>query len=718
MAKGTINSNGEKWRSSKNKSKLLWFFQKAEERYKDFFDTLKYHPDVEELVKVYFDTEDERKKILWIQSDVEEPLNDQSWNDVEDVEDVPEDSEAAPVEWSETETPAETDTTEAPIATELTEPENKKNDTNCWDIDWNGEKQENWISMPQEFLDWKNFRLHIWKMDKKDSTLYNEKTLAIWIEYMINHAKKWEHLVIEIRPDVWAILLKWDNMRRNENDKEEDVEQKDDILSAGEEQKKIQKFIKRKFWKKWDIIDVKIWSKKYPDVFEALEKWVWIIPDDWKSPIIPDKEPDLNEIDHFESPLQIIQFLAYNAKKDSDLMKLFYNTKPESLRKKDESNPWDSYFDYYWIVEVWLRLYEVLNWISIQWWMWRQRVYDKIISLIINWKDKIWWDEELMKLDKSFLKRFESDYTLNNIDDYPKLKELHEFCVKNYKDTKFNQLYIEIPCSDRGGPTKRVLSKLDKQKEIKSKLKKLPYFAAIASAIAVPSYELGKFRTEKRLEKEDEMFDVHYKNAGDEYLRRLDEHNKMENRHVRISEEQKYLRAAYDIWSLDYWNEYWLIKNTILDIYRLECLARKNESFLYANNFINIYWRDLIYKNYKIPYQTPYGHLLKLDAVNNTIKYKNISDPKIYHNRKKDTDYFYYDQKSRIMYKLKFVTIYTGDKDNPTAQVVYAANFREWYWNEVRDEDYTWENWVKCMCSMVEKYWDSNTYYRDWKSIN
>ena len=269
----------------------------------------------------------------------------------------------------------------------------------------NEERQE--ILQNTRYLDWNNFRLQIWKMQEDWWTLYNDTTLSIWIEYMINHTKIWEQSVIQIWSDVWENLQQWSE---------------EGVLSALQEKQKLEKFIEKKFGKKWkSFVKVEIWSEKYPEVFNALSKW--------RQWIIPDKEPNIENMVPFNSPLQIIQYLAYNASNDESLMQLFYNTKPNKYLWEDLKygrKPGDSDADFYGIVEVWLRLYEVLNWISIQWWLWRQRVYDKIISLIINWKDTIKWKKD-----------FDCDYKLF-LKDFPKLQQLHEICKNHYSNTKFN----------------------------------------------------------------------------------------------------------------------------------------------------------------------------------------------------------------------------------------------------------------------------------------
>ena len=149
----------------------------------------------------------------------------------------------------------------------------------------NEERQE--ILKDSRYLNWNNFRLQIWKMQEDWWTIYNDVTLALWIEYMINHTKIWEQSVIQIWSDVWENLQQWSE---------------EWVLSALQEKEKLEKFIEKRFGKKWkSFIKVEIWSEKYPEVFEALSKW--------KQWIIPNKEPDIENMIPFKSPLQIIQYL-------------------------------------------------------------------------------------------------------------------------------------------------------------------------------------------------------------------------------------------------------------------------------------------------------------------------------------------------------------------------------------------------------------------------
>ena len=189
----------------------------------------------------------------------------------------------------------------------------------------------------------KTCHIQIGKTQNDWWTLYSNEMLEILIEYLINHAKDGENPVIQIWSDVWWLLLQWNE---------------EGVIPTNTQLDNLKKFIKDRFWKRWDCIDVIIWSeqKRCKNFFDKLRKR---------------KEPNLEEYlsetkKEKLSPLPIIQYLAYHANKDPELMALFYNTKPPLYRKMDGENhiPWSSDADYYWIVEVWLRLTEILKWIS------------------------------------------------------------------------------------------------------------------------------------------------------------------------------------------------------------------------------------------------------------------------------------------------------------------------------------------------------------------
>ena len=578
-------------------------------------------------------------------------------------------------------------------------------------LSWNEKKL---IMKNPEYLDEDNFRLQIGKMQKNWETIYNEITLWLWIEYMIKHTKKWHHSIIQIWSDVWECLQPW-----TENW----------VLTAKEEKEYIEKFIKKKFGKKWEVIKVEIWSKKYPEVFEAIRNW--------KEWITPKVEPTLES--SFTSPLQIIQYLAYHANKNKDLMELFYRTKPAKYLWQDVQNkvkPWDSDADFYGIVEVWLRLYEVLNWISIQWWLWRQRVYDKIISLIINWEDKIEKEKE-----------FDCDYKLSfyekgkwyddNIK-YPALKKLHDFCKDKYPNTKFNPLYINLYGWDNGS-INEVKEKMNEKSKLTSKLKTRGYSLLIAAALWWTTwyitYDIIKDKEQQKQEKYEKErieMDKQYRNKIREP--QLDCFYIDESFPDFVEEQSNILMAEYDISNINKEINCWdfsIISNDIIDMYRdaadirsselhkklpliskldLEKLTEEEYKDLFwdldAEEFARIHWWEIIDKHH-LPYQDePYKHFNQYkDIIENTLKYWNI-DISRYKTKEiptKSLSYFIKDKwQLRWFYSLKCIEVDLGNWKK-IKMFVAKKNMR---YREKYDElwDYTPKDWYQCMFNLTKNY--------------
>ena len=347
------------------------------------------------------------------------------------------------------------------------------------DLKWGDEVKE---LKNEKFIDENNFRLQIWKMQEDGNTIYSPLMLRFWLEYIANHIKldenwRWK-AIIQLWPELAQCLL--------QEDKE--------ILSFEEEKKEIKKLAKKILGKRSEMINIENVADNYPDVFNAIKNW--------RKWIIPNKEPQLENLKiPLESPLPIIKFLAYRAKNDPDLMDVFYKTKPAKYIWQDVMNnrkAWEFDSDYYSIVEVWIRLFEVLNWKYIQWWIGRQRVYDKIISLIIFGKDKIWKAEEY------------GANTVLKLDAYPALKNLHNWLVKNWlcDNIKMGQLYIEL----NENSLDKIESNLNKKEKLKSKLIKIWTWLALFSTLALWwGYIVNDIIANKRSQRERDQLSNHEK---------------------------------------------------------------------------------------------------------------------------------------------------------------------------------------------------------------
>lgn len=572
-----------------------------------------------------------------------------------------------------------------------------------------GTKEErNEILKEKKFLTWENCHFQIWKVQKDDWTIYSDLMLSIWIEYLINHTKEWEKSIIQVFSEVWELLLQW---------KEEWV------YSPQQEKEHIEDMIREKFWRKWKCIEVKIWSEQWKntEVFDALrskEKWkrrFWIIPKD---------EPDIDEYlattkKEDLSPLPIIQYLAYHANKDETLMKLFYDTKPPAYKNDDELienyKPWCADADYYWLVEVWLRLTEVLKWVSIQWWVWRQRVYDKIISLILNWEDTIQRNDLFDCGAKE------------KINKYPALEKLHKIISNRSKETwlntDFKQLYIEL--------NRPKLDEVEKKVKMWERIiNEIRYWALIFATLSMfmTSDVKDKDLKESAIKENLVWLDVARKNRIADtypYYDSIHKHIQTEDQRQALhetnypdpestkfsdyeSEQEQILISAYDLSRFNYINHWmvddWVEKNEIRDLYSdiLEWNYRLNETYLSCEDFMKNYI-EILSEHYKIEFQEKYSHLWKYrEYIENTMKYYDkdvdLSDHKLEEIKIIDEKtniekkFSYYMEKDHQIYSLKFVKVYKkGDKEPVILMLArkdyeYPEEFTLEYWKHVAQD--------------------------------
>ena len=263
-----------------------------------------------------------------------------------------------------------------------------------------------------------NFRLQIGKMQKDKETIYTDDILLPAIEYILK--KTWDNqtVVIQLWPDLAKFLT---------NTGKEDEAKK--ILSFEEEKTKIIKLIKKHFKNKLHKIKILSVSDQYPEIFALLkENWK-----DWLSATTP---PVLDNENY--SALDIVQYLYRHSQNNPKLIKLFYNTKTTAQKENDTKPIWQNNSDYYSLVEVWIRLYEILKNISIQWWIDRQSKYDQIIGGIIQRKDV-----------DTFKTR-----------DYPELQELSVFCKQTNPGLIFDRLYISTKNIRETVDKKQILSRM------------------------------------------------------------------------------------------------------------------------------------------------------------------------------------------------------------------------------------------------------------------
>lgn len=554
------------------------------------------------------------------------------------------------------------------------------------------------IDKTSRYLTGSNFRLQIGKMQEDWWTIYTEEMLRFWIEYMINHTKKWEQSIIQIWSDVWALLQQWSE---------------EWVLSAEDEKKKIEEFIEKNYWKKWECIKVIIWSEQeeYSDLFNELneappwERRFKLMPDKDKEPTLEGLRKYLKDTPKEEiTPLPIIQYLTYHAIKNKELFDLFYYTKPPKYIKQDrldKREPWDTDADFYAIVEVWLRLTEILKWISIQWWVWRQRVYDKIISLIINWEDRIWKN-----------KNIECGPTLQ-IENYKALEDLHNIIKDLYPDINFSQVYIDI--------TPDQLDKINKKEKESERIRRKT-ITSIAAAFLLLWWLYGWYKLKSYQDlKEQQQYEQEESDMLEDY------ENKHENPHylplysIDYLEEESYiLTTEYDLHKHDYYTLFGTQENSIADFYKdtFYCHEDWTKERLKAEKFMEHYWRQII-KIFHVPYQKPYQYLKeeKWDFIKNTLNFwkkidiskcyiEEIPQKKVYrYYIKIPSNYEYSNNEENFHrhYSLKFFRVYLDQSKTKYIDMIFAAKTNRRTWDVVGE--YTLENWLLCMNNLHDNYW-------------
>ncbi len=263
-----------------------------------------------------------------------------------------------------------------------------------------------------------NFRLQIWKMQKDQETIYTKEILLPAIEYIIKKTWKNEKIIIQLWPDLARFLTN--------DDKKEELEQ---ILSFEEEKQIIIKLIKRYFKKDIGKFEIKNISNQYPELFSLLKE-------KWKDGLYSSEKPILNK--HNFWPLTIAKFLYWNSQNNPKLLRLFYNTKTDQQKVKDTLDVWKNQSDYYSLVEVAVRLYEIVSWIYIQWWIDRQSKYDKIIGGIIQRKD---------------IDTFKTK-------DCPELKELNLIGKQIQYEMRFDRVYINTKGARQTNEKKQIQSNI------------------------------------------------------------------------------------------------------------------------------------------------------------------------------------------------------------------------------------------------------------------
>lgn len=284
-----------------------------------------------------------------------------------------------------------------------------------------------------------NFRLQIGKMDKQNETIYTKDILLPAIEYISKKTPAEQKAIIQLRPDLAKYLANYDQK-----------DKANQILSFEEEKQAIIKIIKKYQKQSLSKINIISVAKQYPDLFDILKtqgiEWLYSLN---KPVLTRDKL----------SPRLLTEYIYWVVQHNPKLMKVFYDTKTPAQKEADHKPIWQNQSDYYSVVEVWVRLYEVLSWISIQWGIDRQSKYDNIIWAILSGRNMEYF----------------------KITDFPELEELHNFCKEINPDFTFERLWID---------TKGVREVVEKEKW-RSKVKQYTRNTTIALATALALFSSG-----------------------------------------------------------------------------------------------------------------------------------------------------------------------------------------------------------------------------------
>ncbi|MFA6256051.1 MAG: hypothetical protein WC606_02600 [Candidatus Absconditabacterales bacterium] len=307
-------------------------------------------------------------------------------------------------------------------------------------------------------VDEDNFRFQIGKMDKGYETIYSQENIAGGLEYLIKKTGYNKKVVIQLRPDLARFLC-------NEDQKEK----LDSIMTFEEEKRVIETLIKKYFRKNADKIQIVNVSDQYPELFELIEKR-------GRKGLEAEGKPILDKQNF--SAVKIAQYLYRCCQKNKQFMQLIYNTKSKEQRNKDTRKIGENQSDYYALVEIAIRMYEVLKGIHIQGGVDRQMRYDHVISGIIYG----------YKTGDMSLKYF------------PELAELHAICQEVAPQVEFEKIYV---------PTKEIKEIENKKTEKNILMKKIVAYTSLALAATLfltAGYKLSEYNQKKAQEEKNKAF--------------------------------------------------------------------------------------------------------------------------------------------------------------------------------------------------------------------
>jgi len=265
---------------------------------------------------------------------------------------------------------------------------------------------------------------YIGKMRKDGEWIYSDEVLTALLSFFMKNVAHDKTFTIELANIVSEIL----------NDKDN----KNEYLTFEEQRKHIiiiAKKLNKKWSKKLHIVDI---QENNPELFQILkEEWIQGLNNKWK-------KPELNP-ENFNS-LDIAKYLYRASTKDAEYFIDLKKLKPAHLQELN----WNT--DYYGLIELAIRINDLLHWIIVQWWVSRQKKYDGLLLRHINPNDP----------------------------EYPVLKDFKIFCAEILDKqwdkipywNKFRWLYFDTDKSEM------LVQKIQEKEKIKIRMRGLTWITA------------------------------------------------------------------------------------------------------------------------------------------------------------------------------------------------------------------------------------------------
>lgn len=248
----------------------------------------------------------------------------------------------------------------------------------------------------------------IGKMKIDGTWTYSDDVITALLKYFFDHTKKWEKVVIELANKVSELLNGEESMEWNMKYEE----QKEHIL-------KLAKGLNKKRLNDLEIVDIENNNTRLFDVLK--NEWIkWLDGYIW----VPDFQKPFDSLD-------IAKYLYRIAKVNVIYLAEIKNLKSEEFRQINGDS------DYYGLIEMAIRINALLHWVTLQWWVARQKKYDTLLLKHIN----------------------------PYVKDLPMLYDLQKNCREYLKWETFKWLYFDTKESEL------LVNKMDAKNQLLSKTK-------------------------------------------------------------------------------------------------------------------------------------------------------------------------------------------------------------------------------------------------------